>query len=264
MKRGATDRVRGGRTFDRSDRAVQWLFMGHHASLWARNSIVLAAIGLAIAPPAWAGMPNLTLTEMARMRVEVISFFLVVLLGAAGLVRLLWNRLRKDFPRLPRITYLKSLGIIGLWGMLFLLILTMISGARELMTPGAWEKDGLLYHVKAPGSTTQPAKPITTAERRTRLAELKAILWDYAQRHDGNLPADDQTPEISPRAWETPDLSRIRFVYVPGAKAGNGNAIVAYEPAAFTGDRLVLKSDGEILTMRLPEITAALRKGERP
>jgi len=27
-------------------------------------------------------------------------------------------------------------------------VLTMISGARELMTPGAWEKDGAIYRLK--------------------------------------------------------------------------------------------------------------------
>ena len=31
------------------------------------------------------------------------------------------------------------------WGSLFVLVLTMISGARELMTPGAWKKDGITY-----------------------------------------------------------------------------------------------------------------------
>jgi hypothetical protein len=37
---------------------------------------------------------------------------------------------------------------VTLWGLLFLLILTMISGARELMTPGAWEKHGSTYELK--------------------------------------------------------------------------------------------------------------------
>jgi hypothetical protein len=37
---------------------------------------------------------------------------------------------------------------VTLWGLLFLLILTMISGARELMTPGAWEKHGSTYRLK--------------------------------------------------------------------------------------------------------------------
>ena len=41
----------------------------------------------------------------------------------------------------------KALGVVFLWGLLFVLVLTMISGARELMTPGAWEKKGLTYRL---------------------------------------------------------------------------------------------------------------------
>ena len=38
---------------------------------------------------------------------------------------------------------------VVLWGLLFMLVLTMISGARELLTPGAWEKKGATYQLKA-------------------------------------------------------------------------------------------------------------------
>ena len=58
------------------------------------------AVLLAGPTPAWAGMPRVTavLTEVAAQRVEVISFFLVVLLLAAAGVRWLWNGLTADFP----------------------------------------------------------------------------------------------------------------------------------------------------------------------
>jgi hypothetical protein len=36
---------------------------------------------------------------------------------------------------------------VFLWGLLFIIVLTMISGARELMTPGAWEKQGVTYRL---------------------------------------------------------------------------------------------------------------------
>ena len=102
----------------------------------------------AVAPTADAGMPSASLTDVARLRVENISFFLVVLLLSALLVQMIWNWLRNDFPRLPRLTYPKAVAVIGLWGLLFVLVLTMISGARELMTPGAWEKNGATYRLK--------------------------------------------------------------------------------------------------------------------
>ncbi|MEX2173364.1 MAG: hypothetical protein WD872_03320 [Pirellulaceae bacterium] len=51
--------------------------------------------------------------------------------------------------------------MVALWGLLFVIVLTMISGARELMTPGAWEKQGLTYKLR---TEDQPAA--TVAELR--------------------------------------------------------------------------------------------------
>jgi hypothetical protein len=92
----------------------------------------------------------LTLSKLAKLRLDAISFFLVALLASGGAIQLIWNSLAKDFPKLPRISFLRSLGLIALWGLLFLLVLTMISGARELMTPGAWRKNGLTYELVEP------------------------------------------------------------------------------------------------------------------
>ena len=101
-----------------------------------------------LAVPAQAGMPYPpTLTDIAQLRVEAISFFLFILLVCAGLIQLLWNRLRTTFLRLPRLSYPKALGLVVLWGLLFIIVLAMISGARELMTPGAWEKQGATYRL---------------------------------------------------------------------------------------------------------------------
>jgi len=87
-----------------------------------------------------AGMRVVVLTDLARFRLHTISLFIVVLLVCAALVQLLWNHLRADFARLPRLTYGKAIGFVVLWGLLFVIVLAMISGARELMTPAAWEK----------------------------------------------------------------------------------------------------------------------------
>ena len=101
-----------------------------------------------------AGMPSvlpmdvaktLRLTEPAEMRLEAISFFIVVLLVSPLVVGWLWNYVARDFPRMPRINYRKSLALVAIWGLLFLVVLTMIAAARELMTPGTWQKQGLLY-----------------------------------------------------------------------------------------------------------------------
>ncbi|HZY87042.1 MAG TPA: hypothetical protein VFE78_19560, partial [Gemmataceae bacterium] len=66
--------------------------------------------------PALAGMPSVTLTDVARLRLDAVSFFLAgFLLSACGL-QLLWNRLRKDFPSLPRLGYGRAVGLVTLWG----------------------------------------------------------------------------------------------------------------------------------------------------
>src|SRR6266446_8832101 len=101
---------------------------------------------------AHAGMPSFDLSDMARLRLQSISFFLLVFMTASWVIQGLWNYLRKDFALLPRLSYGKALGAVGLWGLLFLLVLTMISGARELMTPGAWEKKGTTYRLATPAA----------------------------------------------------------------------------------------------------------------
>jgi len=115
-----------------------------------RVSLVVAACACLLLAPraALAGMPSLTLTDVASLRLEVISFFLMGLLVSAGVVMAVWNGLRRDFAWLPRLSYAKACGVVVLWGLLFVVVLTMISGARELMTPGAWEKNGLTYKLR--------------------------------------------------------------------------------------------------------------------
>ena len=113
--------------------------------------MVVAASVMQVAQPALAGMPApFTLREMARLRIEAISFFLVILLASAKGVQWIWNGLRSSAANLPRLTYGKALGLVSLWGLLFIVVLAMISGARELMTPGAWERQGATYRLVPP------------------------------------------------------------------------------------------------------------------
>src|SRR5690349_18252231 len=98
-----------------------------------RTTFLPFAVGLLGCHPALAGMPSVTLagvpravrsvsqtglTELARQRLEVISFFILSLLACAWVIRWAWNSLRKDFPALPRLSYARALGMIVLWGML--------------------------------------------------------------------------------------------------------------------------------------------------
>ncbi|HZN35588.1 MAG TPA: hypothetical protein VFB80_17285, partial [Pirellulaceae bacterium] len=114
-----------------------------------------------------------------------ISFFVAVVLGSAWAVKGLWSVLRRDWEWLPPLSYGRSLSLVVLWGLLFVVVLTMISGARELMTPGAWKKDGVTYSLDDPKKQAVPYVLPTEAERREKLKVLFAELAAYAVRHDG-------------------------------------------------------------------------------
>lgn len=139
-----------------------------------RHVSAFAAILLAVgyAPPACAGMPAPLPTEIPRVlqlstpaleRFQSISFFLLVFALCAAAVMLLWNFLQRDFPRLPRLTFGRAAAGVFLWGLLFIIVLTMISGARELMTPRAWEQRGYTYQIAEPPS---PSDTASTSSQR--------------------------------------------------------------------------------------------------
>lgn len=107
-----------------------------------------------------AGMPSAlpedlkTLVRVADSsvgRYQAISFFLMAILVSTVAVQYLWNLLARDSSWLPPLTFTKAFAIVMLWGALFVVVLTMISGARELMTPGAWEKNGVTYQLQEDG-----------------------------------------------------------------------------------------------------------------
>jgi hypothetical protein len=123
------------------------------------------------ASTAQAGMPSplpfevprvLQLSTPALERFQTISFFLFVFALCSAIVMFLWNYLQRDFPRLPRLTFGRAAAGVFLWGLLFVIVLTMISGARELMTPRAWEQRGYTYQIAEPPSPAV-AEPTTVS-----------------------------------------------------------------------------------------------------
>lgn len=217
----------------------------HHRLIWLGIG-VSAALRADIVQ---AGMPSLRLTDLAWMRLSSISFFFVgTLLSAAG-VRWLWNYLQRDFTRLPKLSYGKALGLTVVWGLLFVLVLTMISGARELMTPGAWEQKGFTYKLKTPATEDGAALSEKNSElltlRRRQLDALKTELWRYADSHANQFPGSDQLPEIPAQAWELPDRFGTRYRYFAGHTRG-GVALLVSEPDVYDSPRLGIWTDGTI------------------
>jgi hypothetical protein len=197
------------------------------------------------------------------MRVQTISFFLVCFLVCSWVVRALWNSARWDFPGLPELSYSRATGLVTLWGLLFVLVLTMISGARELMTPGAWKKQGLTYKLaeESPAAPS-PAVP-REAERRQALDRLRVALWTYARHHEGRLPPGRTPPEIPADLWQVPDPSGMKYLYTPGLIADRGAEVLAYEPGLFGKDRYVLMTNGALVRMTEEELRRGLA-GEGP
>ena len=218
----------------------------------ARLSFVLSLLTPAVA---LAGMPSFALSEVAAMRFQAISFFLLVFLGVTLAVRALWNRLRGDVPRLPQLGFGAALALVFLWGLGFQLVLSMIAGGRELMTPGAWQKQGATYQVR----TEPPSdKELVLQARRQRLEELRAALWAYAQQHGNAFPPHEYDPAIPEERWRVLGGSGMRFIYVSGRKADTPAVPLAYEPGLFGRDRWVLFADGDIRQMPLDALHAAL------
>jgi hypothetical protein len=223
----------------------------------------LLAVTLLTGSPgtALAGMPTVTLTDAARMRVQAISFFLVGLLVSAWLIRLLWNYLGRDFAFLPRLSYGKAVGVVVLWGLLFVLVLTMISGARELLTPGAWKKEGLTYRLNE--EPLPPPDDAATAARRHRLEALRTALWKYVAAHEGQYPSDLNSTGIPEEDLQVPDGSGMRYLYAGKPDPRRGSRPLVYEPEVFGKRRLVLFTDGAIRALDLDSIHQAQEQGGR-
>jgi hypothetical protein len=162
-------------------------------------------------------MPSITLSEIARVRIDAISFFLGCFLASAKVIQWIWNSVREDLPRLPRLTYGKAVGVVVLSGLLFLLVLTMISDARELMTPGAWRKEGFLYKLRDDRRQAAVTGDESERAQRGRLDRLRLLLWSYARNHDGRFPSGVDVPEIPAELWTLPDASGMRYLVAPHA-----------------------------------------------
>jgi len=210
--------------------------------------------------------------ETWTMRLRVVSFFIAAFAVSAWGVRFLWNSLQRDFPTLPRVGYPRALAATALWGLLFVLVLTMISGARELMTPGAWVRNGLTYKLAdaEPAPVTKGAAdagPLANASESVRFAEAvrrKALLdlHEALKQREGGYPSTQfgEDYDFPAKLWLLPDGSGARYVYLPVPGVTRGRRPLAYEPAEIDGGRMVLFLGGEVVRMTSAELKAALEK----
>lgn len=207
----------------------------------------LTGLAVCIESSAWAGMTTYDLNDVIRLRLEDISFFIVLLLISGLGIRLLWNHVAKGLTILPKMNYLRALCLTALLSLLMLLVLSMISGARELLTPGAWRRQGSAYQLNDSASDLV---------RRQSMESLRTALNDYARAHDGRFPPHDFVPEIQEKIWQTPDSKGTRYIYVGGRSQQDGDKVIACEPVNFGDERWVLTANGELKKLG----TAAIRQ----
>lgn len=212
---------------------------------------------LAIAWPGLthAGMPSPSLTDAAAARLDVISFFLVAFFVSALLLRWAWNCMAKDFAWMPPLRIRSAIGLLLVCSLFLYVVLTMISGARELMTPGAWVKSGITYQLATPD---RDHKTWLDSARRSALENLRDALWLYANSHGGKLPPHKEDDAIAPALWAGIHPQDESLAYVPGGTPGNSTRIVAYEPDAYGGQRFVLLRDGTVMRLSAPELRKRL------
>ncbi|HUE71067.1 MAG TPA: hypothetical protein VMP01_09275 [Pirellulaceae bacterium] len=226
-------------------------------------ALLALPIWMAMARLANAGMPSVTLSDVASLRLQVISFFLMGLLASAGVVCWIWNSLAKEFTQLPRLSFLKACGVVILWGLLFVVVLTMISGARELMTPGAWEKVGATYKLRSETVTASaiadPHADSLLVRRREHLQRLGSALALHAARHGSKFPASQSELAEDAALWHVPQVRDQQYQYVSGLSASGTSRPLVYEPACFDGDVLVLFTDMHVRAMGVDELRQLLQ-----
>lgn len=64
-----------------------------------------------------AGMTVITLTDLARLRLDSLSFFLVAFLLISLGVKGLWNHLAKVLVALPRLNFTRAMAVVLLSGL---------------------------------------------------------------------------------------------------------------------------------------------------
>ena len=227
----------------------------------------ISAVTAAV-PSVLAGMPGLTFTDAARLRLQGLSFFLLGLLASAWVVRRLWNDLQADFPRLPKLSYPRAMAVVLLWGLLFMVVLTMISGARELMTPGAWVKEGLTYKLAGDQDiTTDRESQFDVAlneQRRWNLERLQLDLWNRHEENSGEFPVDVESSGVPLERWQLPRRMGARYIYVAGLGRDDPLQPLVYEPDVYDDGRFILMTDGSIRRTDSEQLARLLVKDVHP
>lgn len=216
----------------------------------------IAAFSL-LAGSAQAGMTSFSLTEVAAARLDAISFFLLAFALSALLLRWAWNMLARDFAWMPKLGYRQAFAVLVVSGLFVHVALSLIAGARELMTPGAWVRTGATHRLATPERA--PSVWLESG-RRMALERLRDELWAYAAAHEGKTPANQADPAIPAAVWAGVHPTGEPLAYVPGHGIANGEWLLAYEPDAYGPTRFALLTSGEVIRLPAKELAERIQR----
>ncbi len=205
---------------------------------------------------AHAGMTSFHLTELAGARLEAISFFLAAFALSALLLRWAWNTLARDFAWMPRLRYRQAVAVLVVSGLFVHVALSLIAGARELMTPGAWTRTGAAHQLAPP---EREPKLWLEAARIQALELLRDQLWQEALAQESRLPANREASAIPSHFWSGIHPEGEPLGYVPDRLIDQGNRIVVFEPDAFGATRFALQQDGQVIRLSAADLVQRLR-----
>ena len=227
------------------------------------TSVAVIAAFLILGPAkfALAGMPTILLNDLARMRLQAVSFFLGCFLLSSWGIQRIWNAARDDFPRLPRLSYARANGLVAPLGAVVRPCLDHDLGSPGVDDARRWKKEGITYKLAEDVPKADPETERREMRRRHTLDRLRAALWTYARHHDGHFPPNAMPPEIPDDAWRVPDPSEMRYLYRAGLIADRDAVPLAYEPGIFGHERFVLLTSGEIVRMDDQNLSTALGEG---
>lgn len=209
---------------------------------------------------AWTPSARTALSDLARTRLDALSFYAVGWLLCCAGFRLVWNVIAIGRPTWPRLTYRRTLLGSMILSVGLLAILTFLAGVWEVTSPGAWRRSSAAAHLSG-AFALEPSElpsPLPRAgvggdERRSRLETLRQHLWADARSRDGAFPASREDSSVPSDLWSQPGFPSVLYIYRPGLRLDGPSTPLVMEYELFDDGRWVLMTDGTI--ERSPSVT---------
>ena len=119
----------------------------------------------------------------------------------------------------------------------------MISGSRELLTPGTWKKEGVSYKLET--------GEITSESRLQNITNLKNALSEYSKNHNNQFPSNLVTH--IPDEITCPTPSKGFYIYFPPTENSKPSDILAIEPLTYQGEVHAILNNSEITQLKRQE-----------